>query len=98
MIVGAPAEFGSGVEVIASVRASGGAVVPRSQRTGVTIVDGAGREHETWRPDGFTVTVDAEEVVRVAAPTYAEALRMLGALWSPPDPPEPVRSLFGGND
>lgn len=78
-----------GVKITASVNEVDGEVQPMSAP--VEFSEG-GRRIQAWVPIGVDIRVSATHVVYVDAPTYAEALRLLGNVWSP----ERAREVEGG--
>lgn len=91
VITGAP--HGAGVRVVASKEMKPGGAVEVVEKTGVALVSRTSYT-ATYEPDGWKITVLAENVIVVDGPDYPTALRMLMSVWSVPDAPTPVRSML----
>lgn len=93
IIIGARATS-MGVEVYASVTVSDGECIARSKNEKVAVprefTTQVGQMVQQYAPDGYDVSVHVDRFITVQARDYAEALRILGALWQPPHPDGPA--------
>lgn len=92
--------WGDGVRVIATKNVKPGGKIEVVEKTrDVKIMTSRGPQPTVaYEPDGWRITVLAEEVVIVDGRDYVEALGILMRIWQPPSPAPatPVKSLFAG--